>query len=509
MSHFHASDIRSKPSILGPDWVSVYECDVDFKVEHFDKAMSHVIREPNFNSTVIMRAEIISENIVAGHANDKASSLEHELVPIDENTMKLTVNIDDIKPRIVDLKVGDLERMVVRRIIPRNPLRDPVINQSCLVFTNWKDAERNVMAIVYTPHLEEGSTECPFYLPPAKSVGILFRENSISVHYIPFEKDREGFATMDESARINRIALHLLQTAYRHSRGVMTGYEKRVHHDVVVDKVLFQNKYIELKQKYAKSMVDSWVESTDPKKHVFEDLAIAAFLITLWNETYSSSGDFKFIDIGCGNGLLVHLLISEGYTGIGIDARARKSWKIYPEKVQSYLKEQVVIPEIVLRSNPDNVYVDPSGQEFKYSDLIHDPKICTFSESDSKKPLFLIGNHADELTCWIPLLGFPHMVIPCCSHSISGAKARFTPKSEARKSRYAALVDHVVDLQKDYGWVSEVEILRIPSTRNAAIIGRTKSGTAKDIEKILEDEGGVEGWVDRTMFLRSKSSRGH
>lgn len=509
MTQFHASDIRGRPSVLGPDWVSVYECDVDFKVEHFDKAMSHVIREPNFNSTVIMRAEIISENIIATPFNDKASFVEHNLVPIDENTMKLTVNINDIEPRVVHLEVADLERMVVRRIIPRNPLRDPVINQSCQVFTNWKEPERNVMAIVYTPHLEEGSTECPFYLPPAKSVGILLRDNTISVHYIPFAHDRESFATMDESARINRIALHLLQTAYRHSRGVMTGYEKRVHHDVVVDKVLFQNKYIELKQKYAKSMVDSWVESTDPKKHVFEDLAIAAFLITLWNETYTSKDDFEFVDIGCGNGLLVHLLISEGYRGTGIDARARKSWNIYPEDVRSQLKEQVVIPEIVLKNSRDDVYVDPNGNELKYSDLLHDPKVCTFSEKASNKPIFLIGNHADELTCWIPLLGYPHMVIPCCSHSISGAKARFAPKSESRKSRYAALVDHVIDLQKDYGWESEVEILRIPSTRNAAIIGRIRSEPVKDIEDILRDEGGFEGWVDRTMFLQSKSSRGH
>lgn len=44
-------------------------------------------------------------------------------------------------------------------------------------------------------------------------------------------------------------------------------------------------------------------------------------------------GDTKpcFIDMGCGNGLLVHVLTSEGYSGVGLDVRSRKMWAQYPQ----------------------------------------------------------------------------------------------------------------------------------------------------------------------------------
>ena len=42
----------------------------------------------------------------------------------------------------------------------------------------------------------------------------------------------------------------------------------------------------------------------------------------------------SFYDIGCGNGLLVYLLSSEGYPGKGIDIRARKIWTFYPPEVK-------------------------------------------------------------------------------------------------------------------------------------------------------------------------------
>lgn len=35
--------------------------------------------------------------------------------------------------------------------------------------------------------------------------------------------------------------------------------------------------------------------------------------------------------MGCGNGLLVHILTCEGHTGLGIDVRSRKIWELYPE----------------------------------------------------------------------------------------------------------------------------------------------------------------------------------
>lgn len=41
----------------------------------------------------------------------------------------------------------------------------------------------------------------------------------------------------------------------------------------------------------------------------------------------------SFVDLGCGNGLLVYILNQEGYPGMGIDVRKRKIWDVYPKDV--------------------------------------------------------------------------------------------------------------------------------------------------------------------------------
>ena len=194
---------------------------------------------------------------------------------------------------------------------------------------------------------------CPFYIPQVAAVAILLHENQLSVQYIPFPGQSE--VLMDPKQRVVRTAFRLLQTAYKHSNGVKDGYLKRVTHDVVVNKVLFQDRYIHLKKKYSKFLVDNWAESTDPKKHVFEDIAIAAFLIELWRKIYGhekTEEKLQFRDLGCGNGVLCYILIQEGFKGLGVDARQRKSWSIYPNDVKRCLKEQVIVPSILLRPHP-------------------------------------------------------------------------------------------------------------------------------------------------------------
>jgi tRNASer (uridine44-2'-O)-methyltransferase len=73
-----------------------------------------------------------------------------------------------------------------------------------------------------------------------------------------------------------------------------------------------------------------WPEQTDPLKFVYEDLAIASYLLCLWNVSQEETGP-TFVDIGCGNGLLVHILNEEGCRGMGLDIRSRKIWALYPE----------------------------------------------------------------------------------------------------------------------------------------------------------------------------------
>ncbi|ODQ65063.1 DUF1613-domain-containing protein, partial [Nadsonia fulvescens var. elongata DSM 6958] len=483
--------------------------------------MMNLIKQPNVNSTIIMRADILNDDSKDEPDLSKGHFTSTENKP---------------EPRFVTADGLTLDRTIVRRIIPRNPQRDAIILQSCLIFKDEKvsneENDSESVLVVYVPHIDSAE-DCPYYLPPAKAVGILYAQGTLSVHYQLFDeevaystgsaneseiKSYMHFAQRDSSERFIRIALHLLHTAYKHSNGVMKGYKKRVNHDLVVEKVAFQDRYVNLKQKYAKDLVASWAESTDPKKHVFEDLAIAAFLVELWGGMYKQKSDFKFVDLGCGNGLLVHVLMQEGFTGVGIDARARKSWLNYPEEVQKNLKEQVVIPAALLEDedgkiNGNTQFRTGSDTFITADDILADDSIgvCHYPKGET----FIIGNHSDELTCWIPLLGYPFMVIPCCSHALTGARHRFPPtkNSTEPKSTYACLVDHVESIAKMVGWKTEKEMLRIPSTRNAAILGRTKAVESNEpfltIAEVIEKEGGADGWLEKTLALRAKNPRDH
>uniref|UniRef100_A0A2I2Z8M7 tRNA (uracil-O(2)-)-methyltransferase n=1 Tax=Gorilla gorilla gorilla TaxID=9595 RepID=A0A2I2Z8M7_GORGO len=133
----------------------------------------------------------------------------------------------------------------------------------------------------------------------------------------------------------------------------------------------YSKAYQELKKKY-KEMVKVWPEVTDPEKFVYEDVAIAAYLLILWEEERAERGltaRQSFVDLGCGNGLLVHILSSEGHPGRGIDVRRRKIWDMYGPQTQ--LEEDAITP------NDKTLFPDVD---------------------------WLIGNHSDELTPWIPVI---------------------------------------------------------------------------------------------------------
>lgn len=574
-------------SILGGDWVPMYRTSnpVEFSKDEFEAAMINVIREPNINSTAILRADILSEKKF--DLRDTTTPVEVKPAVVDkmvyDGETKL-INIEDVESRREEIDNKELELVIVnefvRRMIPRNPYKDALINQTCLVYNSTKEKYKNTSLVLYIPHFEN-EEDCPFYIPHVKEVAILLHEGTMSVHYIPYEGRRDELRQDNE--RVVRTAFRLLQTAHKHSKGVLQGYEKRVNHDQVVDRVLFQDTYIQLKKKYSKFLVDNWAESTDPKKHVFEELAIAAFLLELWNKKFGPGfrNTMQFRDFGCGNGVLTYILISEGVSGIGVDARKRKSWDIYPPTVQKCLKEQIIIPSVLLRPTPevrsymptleDNGSMFPMRVEhgliapativYASADLIKSPNvnICEYP-----KDTFIIGNHSDELTCWIPLLGYPFMIIPCCSHNLSGKRVRFHTKKTAEKnvsideedrttdegsadesenknpdekkentithnkikpmkinsnnvnnsnSTYAALVNHVEEIAKKVGWDVEKEMLRIPSTRNAAIIGTINPNLGHfptpAVYQTIESEGGALNWVQNTLKLTKQSPRNH
>ncbi|KAJ7319795.1 hypothetical protein JRQ81_019306 [Phrynocephalus forsythii] len=102
--------------------------------------------------------------------------------------------------------------------------------------------------------------------------------------------------------------------------------------------------YQDLKEKY-KQIVKVWPEVTNPEKFVYEDVAIATYLLILWQDERAERGLLKkqsFVDLGCGNGLLVHILSNEGHPGKEIDVRRRKIWDMYGS--QMCLEENALSP---------------------------------------------------------------------------------------------------------------------------------------------------------------------
>ncbi|XP_065054709.1 probable tRNA (uracil-O(2)-)-methyltransferase [Rhopilema esculentum] len=220
--------------------------------------------------------------------------------------------------------------------------------------------------------------------------------------------------------------------------------ENKLHSLSLVNVEEYSRKYNELKTKYAKSLIESWQENTDPQKFVFEDISIASYLTVLWEEEQKENRHSQkqtFIDLGCGNGLLVYLLTSEGYSGCGIDIRSRKIWEQYGDTTK--LMEQ----------------------------SLH-PNQCKFSDVD-----WIIGNHSDELTPWIPVIAArssyktKYFLLPCCFHDFDGKFKQNCHDS----SQYQIYLDYVAQIGKDCGFAIEHDIQRIPSTKRVCHIARKRT----------------------------------
>lgn len=209
----------------------------------------------------------------------------------------------------------------------------------------------------------------------------------------------------------------------------------------VISMERYSKVHAQLKIKYADKFVKTWTESTDPQKYVYEDISIAAYLIVLWEEERERKhliNKQSFVDLGCGNGLLVHILSSEGHPGKGIDLRRRKIWDLYGHS--TILEENTIIP-------------GKTGLTEDYD--------------------WLIGNHSDELTPWIPVMAFRsspntrYFVLPCCFFDFD----KKYNKTEANTTQYRSYLNFMQEIGHVCGYEVEEDNLRIPSTKRVCQIG--------------------------------------
>ncbi|OTB04714.1 hypothetical protein M426DRAFT_261670 [Hypoxylon sp. CI-4A] len=479
----------------GTGWIPLYWKNCKFDSQIFFKVMMNLIRNPNVNSSWLFRADILLEQ--------------------ENPTKEMMVDPSIVQPIFLSFKSMHLDKVLVRKLIPRNTLRDQPLDQTCLIYHGNASGNVERSMVVYKPHVSS-SVDMPFYHPKVQGIAFLHEwhaendEGTVSIHYHYFDEEEAAAEEEDRDPKCVRTAFHLLSALHKHGEGTKAGYVKKVHHDRIVPQLAMQTTYARLKEKYARRLIESWAEVTDPSKHVFEDLGIAAFLIELWADMYRDTPFPGFVDIGCGNGLLVHILQEEGYSGWGFDARERKSWENYSKIIseepvlKKSLRQHVLLPSIV--SRPSNL--DDKGG-IDSDNIIHDGLF--------PQGTFIISNHADELTPWTPILATisdcPFIMIPCCSHDLTGARFRApAPKNQNKSpSQYSSLVEWVIKIGADCGWEIEKEMLRIPSTRNTGLIGRKRicSSSSVDIQEIVAKYGGTAGFADNVMKLTVSTSKGH
>ncbi|CEF64736.1 Probable tRNA (uracil-O(2)-)-methyltransferase [Strongyloides ratti] len=214
----------------------------------------------------------------------------------------------------------------------------------------------------------------------------------------------------------------------------------------------YANRYRDIKENIGKVIVQEWTEKTDPLKFVYEDCGISAYLCELWKSLNKIPQ--YFVDIGCGNGLLSYILTKEGYKGIGLDMRERKIWTKFKDN-GCILIEKTLIP------SSDNV------------SSIGIPRECDF----------IIGNHSDELTPWIPIMASRlecnFFLLPCCPFDFYG-KFIHVPNELVKRndklfgaqgtSIYNNYLSYLKCLCEKLGYNVKIDRLRIPSTKRIALI---------------------------------------
>lgn len=145
------------------------------------------------------------------------------------------------------------------------------------------------------------------------------------------------------------------------------------------------------------------------------------------------------MDLGCGNGLLVYILSSEGHRGFGIDLRKRGIWDLYP--TTTVLKTEAITP----------------SEQSLYPDID-----------------WIIGNHSDELSPWIPVIAARssptcrYFLLPCCAYEFNGKKYQ---RKNCQLSQYKDFLEYAKEISKICGFRTRIDRLKIPSTKRICLVG--------------------------------------
>lgn len=107
-----------------------------------------------------------------------------------------------------------------------------------------------------------------------------------------------------------------------------------------------------------------------------------------------------------------------------------------------------------------------------------------FPEAD-----WIIGNHSDELSPWIPVIALRSsqktnfFVLPCCAYDFSGQKYK---RLNTSKSQYSEYLEYINTISVLCGFQVHTDKLRIPSTKRTCMIGTNRTFKTEDFKTVSE-----------------------
>ncbi|GAA6077941.1 probable tRNA (uracil-O(2)-)-methyltransferase [Tachysurus ichikawai] len=134
-----------------------------------------------------------------------------------------------------------------------------------------------------------------------------------------------------------------------------------------------------------------------------------------------------------------------------------------------------------------------------HSHLFQEKAITPSAEFLFPETDWLIGNHSDELTPWIPVIAARssyhcrYFVLPCCFFDFCGKYQR----RQCKKSQYREYIDFINEVSTSCGFQTDEDCLRIPSTKRVCLIGKSRS--YEQAEEEFAD-------VKRTDYIRGRQA---
>ncbi|KAK0074853.1 hypothetical protein PV326_012123 [Microctonus aethiopoides] len=294
----------------------------------------HLVNKRISSSKIILKAKLNTNNIESVINNLVNIDDVSELIKNDMRNNIESLNVTELSPLSIDMDLfteinNEGIFLIIKKLFPRNndkftsTVEFTIVdkNNPCIISLHKRiDNEKNSLGIVwpykimFNNNLKEISIMLNNIKNNSTDASIEWYKNKLFPCLIKWMENNDDYN--DKNSFIKQ-SLSL----------------------VSIEK--YTELYTNLKKKYGAKLVENWSESTDPKKYVYEDIAIASYLILLWQqerEENNLNNKQTFVDLGCGNGLLAYILTNEGHSGLGIDLRKRKIWNLFTDTTKLEVK---------------------------------------------------------------------------------------------------------------------------------------------------------------------------